>query len=191
MQARILAMLWWQWAPAAAQSRLTAAPTASSSGVWRIVPKGVCRTQKRHVQKCHVHMLCLEWYGAVLARLEVLQLCLVPKHPSHCCCALTLCRPWLCRGVTAICSSNKASQQLWATGRDGQVACLHSRKGTQLQKFKGSKHGATAAALSAGGCVSAQTVCMVCAAPSVVSAFARFQLRCRRDCYLCAALLAT
>lgn len=45
---------------------------------------------------------------------------------------------------------------LLSSGPDGQAVSLDTHSGKKLSQFKGSKHGASAAALSAGGLVGLQ-----------------------------------
>jgi hypothetical protein len=60
-------------------------------------------------------------------------------------------------GVSCLAYSSAGRGLLLSSGPDGQAVSLDTHSGSKLSQFKGSKHGASAAALSAGqwgGCLS-------------------------------------
>lgn len=57
----------------------------------------------------------------------------------------------VCRGVTCLAHSAAGRGVLLSSGPDGEATSLDTHSGQKLSQFKGSKHGASAAALSEGG----------------------------------------
>jgi hypothetical protein len=58
----------------------------------------------------------------------------------------------LSRGVSCLSHTAAGRGVVLSSGPDGQAVSLDARSGKKLGQFKGSKHGASAAALSAGVC---------------------------------------
>lgn len=56
----------------------------------------------------------------------------------------------VCRGVTCLAHSAAGRGVLLSSGPDGEATRLDTHSGQKLSQFKGSKHGASAAALSEG-----------------------------------------
>jgi hypothetical protein len=56
----------------------------------------------------------------------------------------------LSRGVSCLSHTAAGRGVVLSSGPDGQAVSLDARSGKKLGQFKGSKHGASAAALSAG-----------------------------------------
>lgn len=57
-----------------------------------------------------------------------------------------------CRGVSCLSHTAAGRGVVLSSGPDGQAVSLDAHSGKKLGQFKGSKHGASAAALSAGVC---------------------------------------